>query len=136
MYDFSEQIPLILKTFVGGGENFVMKEKLTFDWVKRELDVEITNETSRPQIEYMERTSFTVHPDNELHTLMRQTGHYKVDVMFGMHQMGVSMVEDMYQLRFTRTRSALSERNCLGSPYACVYVFMRFGCSFLLAVYL
>ena len=35
---------------------------------------------------YTERTSFTVHPDNEMWTLARQTGFYEIDLMFGVDQ--------------------------------------------------
>lgn len=103
-YNFSECVPLLLKTFVGSGESFVMREILTFNWPQRKLEVEVTNETGIPQLKYTERTLFTVHPENELWTLMKQTGYYEVDVMFGMHHLGSSACEDIYHLSFTHNR--------------------------------
>ena len=49
-YDYSEIVPLFLKTFIGGGEAFVTNEKLTFSWQQRKLEVEVTNETGKGQI--------------------------------------------------------------------------------------
>ncbi len=107
-YNFSECIPLFLKTIVGSGENFVMRETLTYNWPQRKLEVEVTNETGAPQIKYTERSIFTVHPENELWTLMKQTGHYEVDLIFGVQQLGASACEDIYHLNFTHNRCAVS----------------------------
>lgn len=83
-----------------------MNEKLTFSWQQRKLEVEVTNETAKGPIKYTERTSFTAHPENEMWTQVRQTGFYEVDLMFGVSQMGESLVQDLYQLNFTHNRDA------------------------------
>ena len=55
-YDYSEQIPLILRANVAPAEKFVMLETLTFNWRERTLEVEVHNETGLPDVSYREVT--------------------------------------------------------------------------------
>mmetsp|Transcript_43263 Transcript_43263/g.108359 ORF Transcript_43263/g.108359 Transcript_43263/m.108359 type:complete len:337 (-) Transcript_43263:38-1048(-) len=106
VYNYADVIPLFLKTFVGGGENWETHEKLTFEWRTRRLEVEVTNETGKGQFRYTEKTLFTPHPESELYTLVRQTGFFESDLIFGVDQLGVQFAEDTHQLNFTHNRDA------------------------------
>jgi hypothetical protein len=105
-YDYSEQIPLILRANVAPAEKFVMLETLTFNWRERTLEVEVHNETGLPDVSYREVTMIAAHPDNEVWTLMRQTGSYECNLFFGMNQLASSMCEEIYKLNFTHNVDA------------------------------
>mmetsp|Transcript_43844 Transcript_43844/g.104205 ORF Transcript_43844/g.104205 Transcript_43844/m.104205 type:complete len:341 (+) Transcript_43844:73-1095(+) len=99
-YDYSEKVPLILRANVNPADRFVMLETLTFNWRERTLQVEVHNETGLPDVSYRELTMIAAHPDNELWTMVRQTGSYESNLFFGINQMGCSMCEEIYNLNF------------------------------------
>ena len=104
-YNYSEKVPIFLQTQIQGASRFEMRETLTFNWVTRLLTIDVLNESSKDVVRYSERTTFTLDPENEARTIIRQTGYSECSIPF-MGQFFDDMCREIYNYNYQKNMDA------------------------------